>query len=985
VKVLRILLTCLAVVATLAVIAVLVAIAPPFQTWAAQTALSGKSGVRGTLGSLSAGFGEVDIEDLHLEAGGAVLTLPSLTAKLPLTSAVLRRKFAVRSLVAKGWTLDLSGQAEAGAPGEAGGSAAQAASVQAQRAGRVFRGILGALSLPVDGSLDGVDVEGEVLFTPFPGKAPARVHVVMSGGGLGAGREGAFTVDASGTLPDPSLPVSAVAAHASVSASMDSSRSVDRLRVVADITDGTGDSQRGLTLEADVRSQAAPRAEAYTLSLSRAGRQIARVVARLPGDTHELRGTWELALRDSDLAPYFPDHPLPSSSLRGSGYFDTDSGFAQVHASGLLALKAEHLGVVSGALEPVGAVALEARFEATRSGRSIRVDRLGVTLAGERPVATVDSVRPFAIDEAAGTLNPSDPGGDLFDADIHGLPLAWLSGLTGAVAVAGGDATGEFLVRATNGGFELRPKVAFAAAGLTVRSAGIVLARGVDLSLALSGAYTSQGWRLQWAPLSVSGAGRRLARSDGTAARGAGADAPVALSMTWDADLGALAEEQASPALAWLTGRMASGSLSATVGASTQVDALVNAIGRDRTHVFSASMHADVDIGGAVSFKGPVRFGSKGGVSEFSLEGATGRDAGGPWVDAKLSGGSVTLEHLRRLAAPFAGAPGTDGRDKAPFWGDWTGRLAVSLDHLKTDGGDLADLGGILTLDRGSIRLEGGRGGPAGHLLTNVAGSLEFDAAAEFPYNMKADAAATQEEAASLLPAPRPGVDPLFEGKFSVSRTFAGKGSNLGDLARRTQEEFRLRSSAGIVRLLKADVADSLQEAPTSAVSDTLATVGSVVGAAVGTKRNVLDTGKTTLSPATEAILDLTYQVAEIGYDSADITAVEGTDGVIHLVKLEMVSPEVRLQGTGRIGGESGIPLAEQALGVDLRLGAQGKTADLLAKAGLLSARKDELGYSIFAQAIHIGGTLAHVDAGEWNDLLIKAATRKPEAAKKGG
>jgi hypothetical protein len=985
VKVLRILLTCLAVVATLAAIAVLVAIAPPFQTWAAQTALSGKSGVRGTLGSLSAGFGEVDIEDLHLEAGGAVLTLPSLKAKLPLTNAVLRRRFAVQSLVAKGWTLDLSGQGATGSPAQAGGPATQAQAEPAQRAARVFCGILGALSLPVDGSLEGVDIEGEVIFTPFPGKAPAHVHVAVGGGGLGAGREGSFTVDASGSIAEPSLPITAVAAHATISAAMDSSRSVNRLRVAADLTDGSGDPQRGLTLSADVESEPAAHAEAYGVSLGRAGREIAGIEARLPDDTHRLRGTWRINVLDSDLAPYFPDHPLPSSSLAGSGDFDTDPDFAAVHASGLLALKAKHLGVVSGALEPVGEATLEARFEATRNGPTIRVDRLAMSLAGERPVATVNSVRPFAIDGATGTLGPSDRGGDLFDANIQALPLAWLSGLTGPVAVAGGDATGEFLVSAANGAFKLRPKAAFAAAGVTVRSAGSVLARGVDLSLALSGAYSSLGWRLEWAPLSLSAGGRRLARADGTATRDAVADAPVAFSTTWDADLGALAEERASPALAWLTGRLASGTLSATAGASTQVDALVNAFGHDRAHVFSASVHADVDIGGAVSFKGPVRFGSKKGVSEFLLEGATGRDTGGPWIDARLSGGSVALEDMRRLAAPFAGGSGEDGRDQAPFWGDWTGRLAVSLEHLKTDAGELADVGGILMLDRGSIRLEGGRGGPAGHLLTNVAGSLEFDAAAQFPYSLKADAAATQEEAASLLPAPGPGLEPLFEGKFSVSRAFTGKGFNLGDLARRSQEEFRLRSSAGIVRLLKADVADSLQEAPTSTVSDTLATVGSVVGAAVGTKRNVLDSGKTTLSPATEAVLDLTYQVAEIGYDSADITAFQGTDGVIHLVKMEMVSPEVRLQGTGRIDGKNGIPLADQALSVDLRLGAQGKTAELLSKAGLLSARKDELGYSILAQAIHLGGTLAHVDAGQWNDLLVKAATRKPEAAKKGG
>ena len=94
----------------MAVVLVLLAIAPAVQTWVARLALSDHPGFHGTLGSMSAGFGEVDIEDLHLEAGGAVFTLPSLRAKLPLTAFALTRRATVRSLSAKGWTIDAGWQ-----------------------------------------------------------------------------------------------------------------------------------------------------------------------------------------------------------------------------------------------------------------------------------------------------------------------------------------------------------------------------------------------------------------------------------------------------------------------------------------------------------------------------------------------------------------------------------------------------------------------------------------------------------------------------------------------------------------------------------------------------------------------------------------------------------------------------------------------------------------------------------------------------------
>jgi hypothetical protein len=981
VKVLRILLTCLAVAATLAVVLVLIAIAPPIQTWAAQTALSGKSGARGTLGSLSAGFGEVDIEDLHLEAGGAVVTLPSLKAKLSITDAVLHRQFRVRCLVAKGWTIDLTGPADEQA--QAGGVGAQAQTPSAKRVARALLGILGALRPPVDGTLDGVEMEGEILFSPLPGKPPAHVHIVVSGGGLGAGKEGTFAVDATGTLADSSLPINAVAAHGSVAAAMDSARAVSRLRVNADLTEGSG-SQGGVTLAAEVSSDRAAAQVSYGVDLNRGGRGLARVRATDHDGTQRLVGTWEFNLMDSDLAPYLPDHPLPPSTLAGRGTFDSDEEFASVRTQGTLSGSATHLGILTPSLEPLGAVALTVRFDAVRSGRSVRVDRLNVSLAGDRPVATAMSAQAFSIDEATGSLEASNPAADLFTGSVQGMPLSWLSGFTGGVALAGADAVGEFQVRAANGALQLHVTAPLTAAGVTVRDSGRMLLRDVDVSLALSGDYAAQGWRMQWAPLSVFGAGRHLAAFEGAASRSAGTGQAVALATTWDADLDALAAERAAPALAWLQGRGMSGSLSATVGAATQIDAKLEVKGHDPAQNVSASAHADVDENGAVSFKAPVRFVTGPSISDVSLEGATGHDSGGPWIDLTLSGGSVAPEHLRLLAAPFAPGSATAGRDRTPFWGEWTGRVTVSLDHVRAEGGELADVGGVFTLDHGSIQLEGGRGGPPGHSITNVTGSVVFDATADSPYILKAATAPTTEDAASILPAPHPGVDPAFEGKFTVARSFVGKGVSLADLAANTQEEFHLASASGIVRILKADVADSLQEAPTPKAEETLATVGSVVGTVMGARSNVLDSGKTRLSPTTEAVLGLTYQVAEIGYDAVKITAFKGFDGVIRLAEVEMVSPEARLSGTGRIGAAKGLKLADQTLSLDLQLDAQGKTAELLSKAGLMTDRKDELGYSVAAPTIHLGGTLAHVDAAQWNAILVKAATLKPEDAKKG-
>lgn len=156
-KFIRILLTLLALAAALAAVLVLLAIAPAVQTRVARMEINRHTGLQGTLGNVTAGFGEVEIEDLHLEANGAVLNLPTLRAKLPLTTAALHRRALVRVLVAKGWTLDLS---------RAGGKAES------------LESILGTLligrELPFELSLDGVDLEGDVLLPAPPGGARRR-------------------------------------------------------------------------------------------------------------------------------------------------------------------------------------------------------------------------------------------------------------------------------------------------------------------------------------------------------------------------------------------------------------------------------------------------------------------------------------------------------------------------------------------------------------------------------------------------------------------------------------------------------------------------------------------------------------------------------------------------------------------------------------------------------------------------------------------
>jgi len=997
VKFLRLLLTCLAVLCTIALVVVLLAIAPAVQTWIAQRELSGTPGIKGSLDSLSAGFGEVDIEKLSLEANGAVLTLPSLKAKLTLSDAVVRRQFHIQSLVAKGWSLDLTQSGEAASPAPSGsatmtngGSVTQVDAASMRRTLNLILGILSERRLPFDGSLDGVDLEGEILFAPLPGKPPARAHVVLSGGGLSAGNEGVFNFDITATLPDTSLPVSAASAHGKLSVSMDTQRNLNRVRIDTDLTDNCSSNQPSITVGAEISSGRDSATPTYHLDIVRAGRKLASVTANLPAPNGPLSGTWTLDLVESDVTRYFPDLPFPTVSLAGTGKFGSDAEFSKVHVIGSLNSTVSHLGTVAPILESVGTAKVGGDFEATRIGHQIQVDRLQFSISGHQPVAAVHSLQSFAIDEGSGTITSSDPAKDLFDATVAGLPLAWLPFPAEGIAISGGNVVGEVLIAQSGSGFDLRSKGPLTASGVSLLDDGKQIGKGFDLNLALTAHKDPKGMQATFAPFEVYSGGRSIARLEGSANRPAEADSATALTFKWTADLDAIEAKGAAPGAPWISGSAASGDLSATFGATTQLDGRIAVSGHDSSHSIDASIHAEIDANGGVTFQAPVKVSTGPVPTDLSFDGTCGRDNGGPWVDLKLTGGKVALGDLAVLAGPLipserAPLTSAGARDSSPFWGNLTGRAVVSFDEFSTRYSDLSNVGGTFNIDKGSIQLEGGRGGPTGNVLTNVDGSITFDANSEVPYVIKGTAASTDLEAESFFPKPKTGELPVFEGKFNVARTFTGKGVNLYDLVAHSGEEFHLTSASGIVRLLKADVADSLTEAPASVASDTLSTVGTVVGTAMGTKANILDSGKTKLAKNTEAVLNLTYQVSEIGFDKVDITAVRGFDGTTTISHIEMVSPEVRFTGSGRISNAMGFSLADQALSLDLQLSAQGETEDVMGKSGLLSASKDELGYTKFSQPLHFGGTLSHVDTSQWNDLLVKAAVPKPEPVKKGG
>lgn len=1020
----RLLLIFLTIAVALVALLALVALTPVAQTWLLERALTGPSGLRASAGSVLAGLSRIDVTDLRLEARGAVLMLPTVEAGLPLKTALWDRKFLAGHLVAKGWTLDLSRQpiaagdeqsssaatvAPAGSTGDA--VAVSAKPISAQQALLAVQRFVTGWKLPCDVALDDVELEGDVLFASAAGGKPAKVHVTVKGGRLSAGHAGDFAFDATGAMPDSGLPPTMVGAHGRLVVAMDSPRTVNRVEFKGNVSSDGGWWPDDLGVAAAVTAADAGEA-AFALDLSRGDRHIAIVGARFSVAKNRWAGTWKLELREADLARLFPGRTLPTLAAAGEGQFDVAPDLTQAHAVGRLHSAASHLEVLVPSLDRLGAMTLDTGFDLTHSGNTVRIDRLDAAVSGPRPVATMQSLQSFSLDERTGNLKTANPGVDWLAGSLQGFPLAWIAGGVDGLAFGGGDLTGDFSVKAADGAFTLSSKAPLAATGVSVQRAGASLAQGLDLSLALVAAYTPRGWQMQGAPLTVSHDGRRLVTIDFKLSPLAETGRRVAIGGTWQADLEAMAAQPGIAGTRWIKGRSASGDFSARVGTAADVTGKIVVVGHDPTRSLTVKGSIQVDAYGGVGFHAPIAIAVGPNGSEFTADGAWFHDKSGPRLDAEITGVNVALEHVGVLAASLsptlfgAAGPPTGAmsqRDQRPFWGDWAGRVKLDIYRLRVGDQEVNEVAGTFDVDHGSIHLTGGRGAfvspnapppaeqwrrrakeEAARSVATVQGSMVFDAAAEFPYRVEASAAVDTIDAARWF-APMPsGREATIEGRFAVAGTVTASGRTLPDLIQRRREELRLTSTGGIVRLLKTTVAEAIPETPTP-VSDTLGNIGGAVGTLLGRKGGSLSSGKNPLSKETEAVLNFTSQMTEIGYDQLALTAVPGADGTIQLADIALTSPEELLTGTGQIAGGDGRPLRARALGLDLRLGFRGGPAELLTTAGVVSTEKDAQGYALLRQPVHFGGTLEQIDASEWRAVLVKAATQTPVHGKKGG
>ncbi len=625
---------------------------PQVQLWAARRLLASLGPPGSTLEGASAGLGRVSLRGLRIGVDDGVLVVPQLEAEVGLVPAVLGRKFSFRNVVARGWTLDLTGPGPAVAPaGEPASPPLLAEAIEV-----AFH----AFNVPERVSLESVDLEGTIILSDDLGRQRGKAGVVVTGGGLAAGREGQFRCSMISVLDDPAAPVSSVTLVGALTTALDAEGTFTR----ADLKMGALAKGRqfpaGVGLEGAASAERSAGRASYSLTLNRGQEKIAFIDAQGSADSRRIAGSWRLDLKDTDLAPFALGRTLPAFTAAGEGSYDLDPATGDVHALGKIRASGDRLGVVARGLSALGRVDGVADFDMARIGSSLRVDRLQVSLAGDAPIGTVRALQPFEFSTDTGELKVARPSGDLVGISITGIPTAWLRGPLPGVALEGSPLKGDFAMRAEGGRLALRTNAPLTGAGMSVSRGGRVWASGLEVSLFVLADYASQGWQAQLTPLAVSGPdGVRMLSVEARVGRLAGPNQALKAAGSWSASLPAMKGQPFASRLPALAAGDATGSFEASLGPTRAVRVKValknlalEAGGAPLPSV-AADLRADFGSGMVTTFAIPLHLDYGTRSSDLEVSGTLASDVGGPLVDAALSAGSVSAADLGVVAGIF--------------------------------------------------------------------------------------------------------------------------------------------------------------------------------------------------------------------------------------------------------------------------------------------------------------------------------------------
>jgi hypothetical protein len=270
------------------------------------------------------------------------------------------------------------------------------------------------------------------------------------------------------------------------------------------------------------------------------------VTARQPLASKSFAGDWTLTAQSAQVEPFIIGGALPKFDARGSGTFVLNGVGRVLALQGSLHVLASGLEALRPALRAVGAVKLDSGFDVAVDSGGVQLNKLDLTVAGEKPVLEIHAsdAAAYNLKERRLQFGAPRPGaaagspGEILRLKLAGLPLAWVRPFLPLADVSGGAATGEFALDSRDGRRLVARTVSpLVVDGITVVRRGRTLLANADLTLGVEAELVPAGAQFRIASLVLRTPAGDVLKGQATVTTPLGPGGPVAVSGEFSADL----------------------------------------------------------------------------------------------------------------------------------------------------------------------------------------------------------------------------------------------------------------------------------------------------------------------------------------------------------------------------------------------------------------------------------------------------------------
>lgn len=633
----------------------------------------------------------------------------------------------------------------------------------------------------------------------------------------------------------------------------------------------------------------------------------------------------------------------------------------------------------------IGPLSVVSTMEGRLEGDLLQLAKASTTVTRDSGglLTSFETQQPLRVDLKTTTLTPEKPQATTARIRLGEVPLAWAEGY-----VKGGKFAGSFSGAVLDISLRSLDDVSLASAeplvlrGVTATLDGKPQIAGLDITASLTANKKGDAITYDLRSLEVKQGATLLTGLSVSGTANIGAKLAAAAKGKLEADVPALTQQPALASFATLSsGKVAvdfdgayaeAGPISAK--AAVAIKNLVAKADNRSLGDLDLKVDAIYKADGSGTITAPITLKNAARQSDLTINGAFGKSTDGKTfvLTGKVASNNLVVDDFQPLAGlapateparpapstpaprPTTPAPKPTGPDTEPFWAGVNGKVEVDLKRVLY-GKDytISAIRGTAVITNTRLSLDG----LEGRFKENpfkVAGGLTFAANQAKPYSLLGSVDIQNFNVGEFLRAGAPNEKPALETTVSVIAKLNGTGANVLDVGKNAFGRFEVTGSRGMMRILA-------RKGSAGTVVNVLSGLAVLGGALKG-------------SEGTVAVGEIARLLSEVPFDSLKLQVERGADLKFKLTSMEVLSPILRLTGSGVVDSKSTENLDNAPMNVVLQLGARNELAVLLDRVKLLGQQKDEKGYNLMTRQFTIEGTTSKPDSSSLWKILAEAA-----------